>query len=228
MGDGLQAWNEILPRVAEITHAVSYDRLGLGRSGPPTAARNSFQIATELDLLLVALRHTEPVLLVSHSAGAFHARMFAHRFPQKVAGFVFAEPSREDWLAELKNTDPKAWVEHLRWRQKARHAPGRKRELAAWDACISQMREIGSHLPPVPTTIISATAGHASATEVLFKLHQRWAAELPHVRHIVTSDAGHYVHKDAPDVVVNAVSSMVEELRSQQPGLGHRLNFTNR
>jgi pimeloyl-ACP methyl ester carboxylesterase len=213
-GEGLRVWNDIVPAVAAFTRALAYDRLGLGHSADTQAPRDSAQIALELEQLLGALKEEKPVLLVSHSAGAFHARMFARRYPERVAALLFVEPSHEDWLSQLRDFDPKSWRNHLRWRQQARHSPGRKRELAAWDAIVAQMRELGPALPDVPVTIISATAGHSAATDVLGRLHQCWLAELPHAQHIVTDASGHQVQKDAPLIVVRAVQEMVKALQS--------------
>ena len=210
VGDGLQCWNTVLARTSELTHAMAFDRLGLGRSASTNAERDAGQISSELCQLLTALKEPEPVLLVAHSAGAFHARMFAHRFAEKVAALLLVEPSHEDWLDELMRADAKAWLKHMQWRRNARHSPGRKRELAALDAVVEQMRRIGPVLPPVPVTIISATAGHAAATDVLFRLHRHWLSQLPHARHVVAAQSGHYVQNDAPEIVVGAILDLLE------------------
>jgi len=211
-GDGVPSWKDVLPAAAELTQVLAYDRLGTGRSGPASAPRGSFHVAGELEELIATLKLVPPVVLVAHSAGAFHARMFAHRFPERTAALLFVDPSHEDWLNELKQTDPKAWLEHMRWRQRTSHSGGRKRELAAWDIVIGEMREIGPDLPPVPATIISAKAGHSSATDVLFRLHQRWLTHLPRARQVIAENSGHYVQKDAPEVILSALEDLLGEI----------------
>lgn len=140
--------------------------------------------------------------------------MFAHLYPAKVSGMLFVEPSHEDWLDELKRMDAKAWATHLQWRQKRSHTAGRRRELAAWETLVAEMRSIGPTLPAVPITVISATAGHSSATQVLFQLHQRWIEHLPGARHIITAAAGHYVQHDAPALVADALTDLLEKVRA--------------
>jgi pimeloyl-ACP methyl ester carboxylesterase len=212
MGEGAQVWDDVLVGVADFVHGISYDRLGLGRSGPARGPRDAQQISAELHHLLNALKESRPVLLVSHSAGAFFARMFASTHAERVGGLVFVEPSHEEWLPRLKESDPAAWLRHMRWRNSARHPEGRRRELDAWGAIIEQMRALGTRLPEVPVTIVSATAGHAGATEVLFQLHREWAATLPSARHVVSERAGHFIEEDAPEVVVKAIEDTLREM----------------
>lgn len=212
VGEGLNVWDGVLPGVADLTAAWSYDRLGLGHSAPARARRDSAQVARELHELLLALREREPVLLVSHSAGAFHARVFAREHPAQVAGMLFVEPSHEDWLRELREADRDAWLRHMQWRHSSKHPPGRKQELAAWDESIAQIRSLGPELPDVPVTIVSATAGHSSATDVLFRLHQRWLESLPEARHVITNAGGHHIQKDAPEIIVREVEALLHRL----------------
>src|SRR5687767_9297219 len=150
IGEGLKVWDTVLTKVAKVTHAISYDRLGLGRSSPTTAPRDSTHIAAELYRLLDALKEHEPVRVVAHSAGAFHARMFAHLYRERIGGLIFVEPSHEDWLLHLKDADPKAWLKHMEWRKSARHSSGHQRELAAWETIVGEMRSLGPALPNLP------------------------------------------------------------------------------
>lgn len=90
-GQWSPVWAKIQPRLAERFTTVSVDRLGLGRSDPPLAARSSFQIADELEAALDALALSGPYLYVGHSFGAVHGRVLAHRRP-RVVGMVMVDP----------------------------------------------------------------------------------------------------------------------------------------
>ncbi|HXQ45150.1 MAG TPA: alpha/beta hydrolase, partial [Caulobacteraceae bacterium] len=62
-GSSTQDW-PLLARVARFTHALSYDRAGLGWSDPPPAPRTFNGMAGDLDALLAAAKESAPFVLV--------------------------------------------------------------------------------------------------------------------------------------------------------------------
>src|SRR4051794_24174093 len=78
LGDTIGAWKLVQPQVAEFATVIAYDRAGLGLSDPaPLEPRTSAQLARELHKALHAAGIKPPYILVGHSAGGFHARLFA-------------------------------------------------------------------------------------------------------------------------------------------------------
>ena len=72
----------------------AYDRPGAnGASGQPVlGARTVNQVAAEARELLNVLQISPPFFLVGHSAGGTIAVVFAHQYPDDVAGFVVSNP----------------------------------------------------------------------------------------------------------------------------------------
>ncbi|MCG9917500.1 MAG: alpha/beta hydrolase [Phenylobacterium sp.] len=76
---------------AEGVRSCAYDRAGLGFSDPGPLPRDSAAIVTDLERLMVAAGVTQPVVLVGHSMGGQHVRLFATRYPERVAGIVLVD-----------------------------------------------------------------------------------------------------------------------------------------
>lgn len=86
------SWQQVQPRIAEITRTVSYDRAGLGWSDPGPAPRDAERIVNELRELLDRDHIIPPFILVGHSFGGLTTRLFAARFPEQVAGLILIDP----------------------------------------------------------------------------------------------------------------------------------------
>jgi pimeloyl-ACP methyl ester carboxylesterase len=89
-GSSTQDW-PLLGRVGRFTHALSYDRAGLGWSDPPPAPRTFNGMADDLDALLVAAAESPPFVLSGGSFGGLLVRAYCRRFPAKVAGAVILD-----------------------------------------------------------------------------------------------------------------------------------------
>jgi pimeloyl-ACP methyl ester carboxylesterase len=91
-------WRQIQKSVAQFAPTVSYDRGGLGWSGPSRTARTPGNIAAELHQMLRCASLKPPYVLVGHSFGGLVVRRFALLFPDEVAGVLLIDPMRcEEW-----------------------------------------------------------------------------------------------------------------------------------
>jgi pimeloyl-ACP methyl ester carboxylesterase len=95
LGNGGDHWALVAPAVAGVTTAVTYDRAGYGGSDPSSDRRSSAEVARDLHALLSRLELPAPYVLVGHSLGALHVRLFAADHPDDVAGLVLVDGSSE-------------------------------------------------------------------------------------------------------------------------------------
>jgi pimeloyl-ACP methyl ester carboxylesterase len=93
-GPGL-VFTRVLPKIAQQAPVCAYDRLGQGLSDPRKAQADAATIAGELAALLDAapLLKGKPnsYVLAGFSLGGGFAQVFAHRYPEKVAGLVLID-----------------------------------------------------------------------------------------------------------------------------------------
>lgn len=100
------SWRAVIDELSKANRVGIYDRAGLGKSDPaPKRPRTSQDVANDLDALLTKAGVPGPYLLVGHSYGGIHIRMFASLYPDKVLGMVLVDSSHPDqdekWLAAL-------------------------------------------------------------------------------------------------------------------------------
>ncbi|HVO43126.1 MAG TPA: alpha/beta hydrolase [Aggregatilineales bacterium] len=88
-------WMRVQPEVAKFSQAYSYDRAGLGWSDAGPHPRTPSRIVAELHSLLDVTEIPKPYILVAHSLGGRYVRLYAHHYPDDVAGMVLVDPYNE-------------------------------------------------------------------------------------------------------------------------------------
>jgi pimeloyl-ACP methyl ester carboxylesterase len=91
-GDMSASWGWVQPEVAKTTRICTYDRAGMGWSESSPQPRTAREFAKELHTLLEKANEPGPYVLVGHSMGGYTVRVYAHDYPQEVAGVVFVDP----------------------------------------------------------------------------------------------------------------------------------------
>jgi pimeloyl-ACP methyl ester carboxylesterase len=96
-GAGVAAlsWYLTQPLIAEQTRVCAYDRAGLGWSEPGNPPYTPESTARDLHTLLGNAGTEPPYVLVGHSVGGKHIRMFTELYPDEVVGLVFDDARHE-------------------------------------------------------------------------------------------------------------------------------------
>jgi pimeloyl-ACP methyl ester carboxylesterase len=89
-------WASVQPAVAEFARACAFDRSGLGWSEPSPNTRTLSNYIQEQRTLLARAGVEPPYVLVGHSAGGLYVRVYAHQYPDEVAGIVLVDAAHED------------------------------------------------------------------------------------------------------------------------------------
>jgi len=84
-------WTPIQQQLSLTTRVCTFDRPGYGWSEPGPDPRDGAQVVAELHELLAAAGEAPPYVLVGHSLGGVHMRLFAAEYPQEVAGLALVD-----------------------------------------------------------------------------------------------------------------------------------------
>jgi pimeloyl-ACP methyl ester carboxylesterase len=96
LGGMSSAWGWIQPETAKFSRVVSYDRAGLGWSGPDNSPKTAALAMQRLRSMLQLSRVPPPYVLVGHSMGGLFMRVFADLYPNEVAGMVLLDAVHPD------------------------------------------------------------------------------------------------------------------------------------
>jgi pimeloyl-ACP methyl ester carboxylesterase len=91
-GDSSAGWGWVQTEVAKSTRICTYDRAGMGWSEVSPKPRTAREFAKELHTLLANANEPSPFVLVGHSLAGYTVRVYAHDYPEEVAGLVLIDP----------------------------------------------------------------------------------------------------------------------------------------
>jgi pimeloyl-ACP methyl ester carboxylesterase len=96
LGDNWLSWYKVQPALAKFTRVCSYDRAGVGWSDAQPEPPVSRNIAHHLHGLLNNAGVKPPYVLVGHSMGGIHLRVYQNVYPSDVVGMVLVDSSHPD------------------------------------------------------------------------------------------------------------------------------------
>jgi pimeloyl-ACP methyl ester carboxylesterase len=214
LGQGAEAWSKVQAEVAQLTRTVAYDRAGIGESEPGPKPRTAQQIAVELRTALKNAYVAPPYVLVGHSASGFNIRVFASMYPREVVGMVFIDPAQEGLDEWLKANRPEVWKQTQE--SLAASPEGVRDEAAASEASMKQA-QAARRPKDVPVILLTGTRTDNFRTPELLQawlnMHKEWLKQVPNARHVLAEKSGHDIHRDEPELVINAIKDIVESAR---------------
>lgn len=226
-GDDLRVWSKVLQQDTLAARLVAYDRAGLGYSDPSPGSRTPERMATELHRLLRIAGIAPPFVLVGHAEGGFVIRRFASLYPGKVAGLVLVDPTHEEQGRRWQALSEKDWDDYLRRQETLLGIlPGAfKAESEAFSKVLKEAQIPGlGALPEVPVVILTAMrpvedpqwiGETPDGLRVKYELHKAWAEQAADGTHRVTETSGPYIHREEPDLVIEAIRQVLEAIREQ-------------
>ncbi len=218
-----RCWRTIDTQVAKITRVISYDRPGYLKSELCEKTRDAITIAKELKQALQSAGYPPPYILVGWSMGGAFARVFCGLYPESVVGLLLVDPTPEDVYARVEKEYPELLAEdsiYMKELLASKDRPGERAENIVFDSSMNQARRSdASH--STSTTLLIATYGKAPG-EFVNDLNnpinrtwveelEKWAAKRPNLKYKLI-DCGHHIAKLKPEIVINAISEMIEQL----------------
>jgi pimeloyl-ACP methyl ester carboxylesterase len=107
MGTRGEYWSFTQSKIADLTRACWYDRVGLGKSDPyPKQPYTTQDMVDDLHKLLENADVAGPYVYVAHSLAGLNARLYASQYPQDVVGMVLIEAAPPDQFERLLTAFP--------------------------------------------------------------------------------------------------------------------------
>lgn len=219
-GSDSATWSAVHDGLAGITRTCAYDRAGRGRSDP-TGHRTLADAGAELRTLLATASEPGPYLLVGHSLGGAFVRVFAGEDRARVVGLVlvdtFDPDLQDDWIHPLLGPLRREYDSTL---DGLRNLVSGVDSLD-WPASERQLR--AASIAGLAIDVLRAPRGEprldAATNEAIA---DAWVAAYEslspgRVRYITAWGAGHDVHIDRPDLVIESVRHLVDVARSARP-----------
>jgi len=213
-GNDSSVWTDIVTRVRALgMRTFVYDRAGLGKSA---LRPEPYSIDREVDALRAALNTCGVrgrVVVVSHSYGGFLSLRLAAR-DHKVAGLVLVDANVPGYFDDARTGAilAKYRPQYSALRQQAPDLA--KSLIPLMEAYPSSARTLRATRIPANLPVIDIVAERSwmDAPEDLRDWHAAHAAfdaQSPARETVQAIGSGHYVMRDKPDLVVDAISRMI-------------------
>jgi pimeloyl-ACP methyl ester carboxylesterase len=210
-GNGKEVWDQIVPAI-ERTHAIfAYDRPGYGGSAGVAGTRDPCTVATEEHNLLHSMGIAPPYILVGHSIGGLYQYVYTKLYPQDVAGVVLVDPTAPGHLGRLKREVPKLLA--LVSTVKLSFNDTVKHEFDDMDVCLDR---IDTATPlSVPAHVLRRTRFDLIELGAFEQMEHRntetWGRLAGRPADVI-ANSGHYIQKDRPQTVIDAIAAVSREI----------------
>jgi len=210
LGDTLDEWRSIQPRIAaHCARTFSYSRAGYLGSDVPDAPRDAAAIVGELRGELQRRGLHPPYILAGHSLGGLYMQYFARNFPSEVKGLVLIDSTH--WRQGLK-LDSTANTPYQARTAVTLFMPLIMRHELSDSAAAGREVNASPRAGGIPTIVLSSTRPSAGETAEqhaqAVTLQNDVAADFPAARHVSVEGSGHYIQRDRPDAVVDAIREL--------------------
>ena len=229
-GGAHEEWSGVAARLSPLAEVVTYGRPSLGGSDPlpPHLAGRTQTIqwtATQLRTLLHKADITPPYVLLTSSIGSWIADQYAALWPDEVAGMVLIDPTMASAWHQIKRESPLADGDddrgclRLTWddsyAELARSVPPRQpRRVVISRSDGSWERNASQSAASQPKWYDPLTLPEV---DLLWQASQREWVDRLSALHVVANTAGHFVHRDEPDLVAHVTVAVIDAARADKP-----------
>src|ERR1700722_7970900 len=215
-------WRSIAESLAAQTTVVCDDR---GADGAGTPA----DIAAHLPAVLQSLAPSAPLVLVGFSAGGLYVRKYAAMYPADVVGMVLVESSHEGqtpllnavftWRVRLEGTlfYPQILLS-TRAKREGADRLSMMREWRAFRGLTAADRPLApGALGELPLAVLTRADGGpygGRQWQGWHEFHSEHAALSANSHHLISRHAEHGLHESDPDLVIAALTDVVNSVRT--------------
>jgi pimeloyl-ACP methyl ester carboxylesterase len=205
-GDYSKAWDSVIGELSEITEVLVYDRAGLGKSEKSPNRRTSREMVKELKELLSILDVKPPYLFVGHSFGGVNVSVYAHEYPEEVAGLVLVDSTpveyRERFLPTMTSDFQEAYRKQF----------VREGNYEEFMESLGQLKEYKETLSmPVMVLAAGKKDHYSEASQELWNDMQRELTLISSKGEwVLAKNSAHYIQRDEPLVIIKVVEKLIK------------------
>ena len=234
-GIPLDSWDAILEKVSAFAPVVAYDRPGTGQSPWDNQPFTPLRANQRLKKLLESLKVPGPIILVGHSWGGALSRYFVAEYPDMVKAVLYIDPTdvamtEPMWQqmfasfgASVKDLD--AFFAVMDTSTKNLPPAVRAESLAMMELMRTQTLEERrlKPAPQIPSSVLLASRIASLPKGMVPFDGEAYAKALQSARvsalpswsrsggqFLVVEGTGHFVYRDAPDVVVKEIQRLID------------------
>lgn len=215
-------WHPVIQEVQTFTRICIYNRA----QGLPT----SQDIAADLHTLLQKIPLTGPYILVGHSLGGYHVRVYADMYPEEVAGLMLVDPTNPNLPSVMATAYPTYSPDEntgitLNRLTDTNAFPTPDIDGLDFNASTAQVRQTRP-LGDLPLVVISADLDPdqwavpgftPEDTErivtAIFEAQADLATLSSQGVFLVAHTPKHFISLNDPQIIIEAIAQMVEEIR---------------
>jgi pimeloyl-ACP methyl ester carboxylesterase len=221
MGSTSDAWSLVQPKAAQFARVCSYDRAGMGKSDRAPQPRTGQDIVNDLHNLLANAGINSPYVLVGHSLGGMNVRLYTSQYPKEVVGMVLVDSTHEDETDRMVALLPPEVLKKVKPEDMVIPSP----EGIDFNRSIAQVRAADWHsdIPLIVLTRGSATFNPNDYAvpslapkfeQIRLELQQELVRRSSRGKQVIAEKSGHNIHRDQPELVIDAIRQVVEEAKS--------------
>jgi pimeloyl-ACP methyl ester carboxylesterase len=210
LGDTMDIWKDVQSRIAAgCTRTLAYNRAGYEGSDPAGGPRDSQTIVAELRAELKRRNIDPPYILVGHSLGGLYMQYFARNYPKEIAGLLLVDST--NWHQSL-SVESSANTPYAGRTAVTLFMPWIMRREITDSRAAGQQVHSSPQAEGFPTIVLSSTRGPLGETPasraLAADMQDEIAADFPGASRVRVVDSGHYIQRDQPEIVVEAVRSL--------------------
>jgi pimeloyl-ACP methyl ester carboxylesterase len=217
LGDGFGSWSDVYEETSQFASVFAYSRPGYSAGFRKVAIgekRTAEDAAALLRRILDETNTPGPYVLVGHSIGGLYMLEFARDYPELVAGMVlvdvrlpgFTERCLEAGVSPCLPPKSALLVAPL-------HVQAEIRGIRTSENNAPQPEDLG-HIPAVFLAATEPPPGASREGQPVWLTVQREFAEaMPNGHLVIVEGSGHYIQRDAPEQVVDAIRGLVMDFK---------------
>lgn len=241
MGDDSSVWNKVAAEASQFSRVITYDGAGLGWSEESPYERDSKTIVAELHSVLEKKEITGPIILVGHSFGGINTQRYALTYPEDVAALVLVDSAHEDQINKMPRASflqkylfkfgmwaapfgvPRLYLSNANPKEKAKKSTTKHQytsldEAEYFPKSLSELNELTPNYADMPLVVIARNKASPEIDNtktrdlVWATLQENIAARSSNSTIIFSGARQHSIHKMQPEIVVEAIRTLVKKL----------------